>query len=148
VPLNNLDIDPQKKKIIIDTSGNEIVEKQRPVNHPHNEANQTVDVDTKKDSMLTHLKIASVSKRKEDLTDTKKKVLVSHIPVAFENLRRDMAAVFQSTKGAGNVFFRVWVDLGTGDVKIEFCGITQHDPMISSGKGRLKEAGMIFPLGS
>lgn len=67
--------------------------------------------------------------------------------MTFEDLRKDMATVFQTTKGIGNVFFRVWADLGIGEVKIEFCGITEHNTMTSAGKGKLKEADTNFPLG-
>jgi hypothetical protein len=128
------------------------------VNHSHDEANQnglydnsvegTADAETKNESMLTHSEITSVSRQKKDLTDTKKEVLVSHISMPFENLRKDMATVFQTTKGSGNVFFKVCIDLGTRVVEIDFCGITQHEPMISTGKGILKEAGTIFQLGT
>ena len=116
-----------------------------------NNEERTTDTDTKEEPVVTHSlndEITSTIKQTEDLTDTKKEVLVSHISMPFENLRRDMSAVFQSTKGIGNVFFKVWVDLGTRLVEIDFCGITQHEPMISTGKGILKDAGTIFPLGS
>ena len=116
-----------------------------------NNEERTTDTDTKEEPVVTHSlndEITSTIKQTEDLTDTKKGVLVSHISMPFENLRRDMSAVFQSTKGIGNVFFKVCIDLGTRVVEIDFCGITQHEPMISTGKGILKEAGTIFPLGS
>jgi hypothetical protein len=49
---------------------------------------------------------------------------------------------FQITKGGGNIFFEVSVDLGTRVVKIEFCGNTQQKnvAMTSTGEGILKEA--------
>ena len=76
------------------------------------------------------------------MADTKKKVLVSIIPMHLEGLRRDMEAVFQTTKGVGNIFFKAWVDLEALVIKIELCGITQHKDaaMISIGKGELREA--------
>ena len=107
------------------------------VNQPHTQSKQK--------AMLTHSlndEIASVIKQTEDLPDTKQEVLVSHIPMPFEDLRKDMATVFQTTKGMGNIFFKIWVDLRLGEVKIEFCGITQQKDvaMASTGKGILKEA--------
>lgn len=81
--------------------------------------------------MLTHSlndEIASVTKQTEDLTDTKQEVLVSHIPMHFEDLR--------STKGIGKIFFKVWVDLETLVVKIEFCGITQQKDVANTSTGK------------
>ncbi|MGA9151662.1 MAG: hypothetical protein WBZ36_13875 [Candidatus Nitrosopolaris sp.] len=62
--------------------------------------------------------------------------------MSFVPLQRDMANVFKITKGAGNIFWQVWVDLETSMVKIEFCGITEQKDvaMTSTGKGVLKEA--------
>ena len=60
--------------------------------------------------------------------------------MSFEHLLKDMEAVFQITKGVGNVLFKVSVDLGTRVVKIEFCGNTQQKnvAMISApGEGRI-----------
>ena len=53
-----------------------------------------------------------------------------------------MDAVSRITKEVNNIFFKVSVDLGTDEVEIEFCGITQekHATMISTGKGILREA--------
>ena len=75
--------------------------------------------------------------------DIKKKVLVSIISMPYGPLQKDMAAVFRITKGGGNVFWKIWVDLETSTIKIEFCGITEQKDvtMTSSGKGELKEAG-------
>ena len=86
--------------------------------------------------------IASQIKQNQDLTDTKKKVLVSYIPIHFETLREDMEAVFRITKGIGNIFLKVSVDLGKRVAEIEFCGITQQKDaaMTSTGKGVLREA--------
>jgi hypothetical protein len=87
--------------------------------------------------------ITSSIKQTEDLTDTNKEVLVSHISMPFEDLRKDMEAVFRITKGIGKIFFKVSVDLGIRVAEIEFCGITQQKgvTMVSTGKGRiLKEA--------
>jgi hypothetical protein len=67
-------------------------------------------------------KIAPTSKQPEEVgTVRKKEVFVLHIPISFEHLQKDMAAVFQITKRVGNVLFKVSVDLGTRVVKIEFC---------------------------
>jgi hypothetical protein len=62
--------------------------------------------------------------------------------MSFEKLRKDMDTVFRITKGMGDVFWKVWVDLETLEIKIEFCGITQQKGvgMTSTGKGVLKEA--------
>jgi hypothetical protein len=67
---------------------------------------------------------------------------VSHITMPFEHLRRDLYAVSQRTKGMGNIFWKLWIDLDTRVAKIEFCGITQEKDvsMISTGKGILREA--------
>jgi hypothetical protein len=82
------------------------------------------------------------SKQTNDLIDTKKNVFVSHIPMPFEHLRRDMLAVSKKTRGMGDVYFKVSVNLGTRMAEIEFCGITEQKDvtMISSGEGELKEA--------
>jgi len=80
------------------------------------------------------------SKQKEARIDRKNEVFVSHVPMSFEQLRKDMDTVFQITKGVGNVFFKVSVNLETREIKIEFCGnIPQKNvAMISTGKGILK----------
>ena len=119
------------------------------INHPEGEANQNrldddneegiLDADSKEDSIVTpslNGEIASTSKQSEATR------YVSHIPVPFERLRKDMYAVAQRTNGMGNVFWELSVDLATRLAKIEFCGITQHKDaaMISIGKGELKEA--------
>jgi hypothetical protein len=123
------------------------------VNHPHDETNQngfydnnegTTDAESKEEPTVTpslNDGITSPINKTEDLIDIKK-ILVSHISMPFEDLRRDMAAVFQRTKGVGNIFVNVWVDLATLAVKIEFCGITQQKDvtMTAAGKGILKEA--------
>ena len=117
------------------------------VTRPHEEANQsgfddndeegTTNAESKEEST-----IASPINQNEDLTDTKKKVLVSHITMPFEHLRRDLYAVSQRTNGMGNIFWKLSIDLATRVAKIEFCGITQEKDitMISTGKGILKEA--------
>jgi len=88
--------------------------------------------------------VASPNKQNEDLTDTKE-VFVSHIPMHFEHLRKDMETVSEITKRVGrkrDVFWKIWVDLRTHVTKIEFCGITQQKDaaMVSTGNGVLKEA--------
>ena len=69
---------------------------------------------------------ASAINHNEDLTDTKKKVLVSHITMPFEALRRDMEAVFRITKDIGKIFFKVSINLEEQVAEIELCGITQQ----------------------
>ena len=95
-PLNNGDIDPQKKIIII--SGNEIGDPQPSIikRTDFNDGNKV----TQNDSVVTSLndELTSVNSMKEDLTNTKKEVLVSHISLLFEDLRKDIATVFQTTK--------------------------------------------------
>ena len=93
------------------------------VNHPHDETNQngfydnnegTTDAESKEEPTVTpslNDGITSHIKKTEDLIDIKK-ILVSHISMPFEDLRRDMAPVFQRTKG-GNIFVNLWVDLAT-----------------------------------
>ena len=78
----------EKENKIMQLRTQELAELSDGVHHPHDEASQngfydnneegTADADTKEELMLTHSlndEIASVSKRKEDLTDTKKEVL-------------------------------------------------------------------------
>jgi hypothetical protein len=85
--------------------------------------------------------IASPIKQNADLTE--KKVLVSIIAISFEALRKDMATVFQITKGVGKVFFKVSFDLARDTAEIEFCGITQQRgiDMASNGIGRILKEG-------
>jgi hypothetical protein len=77
----------------------------------------------------------------EDMTDFRKKVLVSIISMSFEDLRKDMEAVFRITKGIGKIFFKVSFDLGRDMAEIEFCGITQQKGvgMTSNGIGRISK---------
>ena len=81
----------------------------------------------------------SIKQPEDPGEDRKKEIFVSHIPMSFERLRKDMEAVFQITKGVGNVFFKVSVDLRTRVVKIEFCGNKQQKnvAMTSTGEGRI-----------
>jgi hypothetical protein len=174
VPLNNGDIDSQKKKIIIDTSGNEISGPQPSVieatdyddsgKDPEDKQNRTMQLLTQAENGFSDNNLETKEeltikpsfndeiiypiKQTENLTDTKKEVLVSHISMSFEDLRKDMATVFQTTKGIGKIFFKVSVDIGTSLVELQFCGITQDNTMTSTGKGKLKEAGTNFLLGS
>jgi hypothetical protein len=86
---------------------------------------------------------SSAASKQNEFKGDKKKILVSIISMPFEALRKDMDAVFRITKGIGEIFFKVSVDLETDMVEIEFCGITQQKDvaMTSNGKGRiLKEA--------
>ncbi|MFZ0510998.1 MAG: hypothetical protein WAM14_05285 [Candidatus Nitrosopolaris sp.] len=133
----------------------ELAESSDAVIRPHDEANQsgfddnneegTTNAELKEESTITpsfNDEIASPIKQDEDFTDTKKQVLVSIISMPFEALRKDMYAVSQRTRGIGNVFLKVSVDLGTRVAEIEFCGITQQKDvtMTSTGKGILREA--------
>jgi hypothetical protein len=76
---------------------------------------------------------------KDSEKDKQNEVFDSHIPMSFEHLRKDLEAVFQITKGVGNVWFKVSVDLGTRVVKIEFCGNKQQKnvAMTSTGEGKI-----------
>jgi hypothetical protein len=124
------------------------------VNQPHNQYKQngtgTDDndeegiADPEEESMLTHSlnnEMTSVNKQNKDLTDRKKEMFLSHIPMSFVDLQKDMDAVSQITNEVGNIFFEVSVDLGTREVEIKFCGITQQKnaTMTSTGKGVLQE---------
>jgi len=86
--------------------------------------------------------IASPINQNEELMNTKKRVLVTHITMPFEHLERNMYAVSQRMNGMGNIFWKLSIDL-TRVAKIEFCGITQQKDvnMTSIGKGILREAG-------
>ena len=46
-------------------------------------------------------------------------MFVSHVPMSFEDLQKDMDTVSQITKKEGNIFFEVLVDLGTQEIKID-----------------------------
>ncbi|MDQ6863524.1 MAG: hypothetical protein M3044_06845 [Thermoproteota archaeon] len=104
----------------------------------------TGDADSKEESMVRHSlngENASASKQLEDSGKAgKKEVFVSHIPMSFEHLRKDMEAVFQITKGVGNVWFHVTFDVGTAKVTLDFCGNKQkeNDAMISTGQGPMR----------
>lgn len=127
---------PQQQQIASTQEGKSVIINETPsntdaysissdgVNHPHDETNQngfydnnegTTDAESKEEPTVTpslNDGITSPSNKTEDLIDIKK-ILVSHISMPFEDLRRDMAAVFQRTKGIGNIFVNVWVDLAT-----------------------------------
>jgi len=110
----------------------------------HDESNQNEFAESKKESTVTPSlddEIESSIKQNEDLIDSKKEMFISHVPISFESLQKDMATVSQ-TKGVSNVFFKVSVNLRMHVIEIEFCGITkQKKRMITStGKGMLKEA--------
>jgi hypothetical protein len=119
----------------------ELVESSDGVIRPHEEASQSRFEDNEDGATNAESKEASPINQNEDLTDTKKKVLVSHIAMPFEALRRDMEAVYRITKGIGMIFFKVSINLEEQVADIEFCGITQQIDvtMTSTGKGKLKE---------
>jgi hypothetical protein len=144
---------PLNSEIVINTSGKQTVEPA--AENPHldlstkpdaepgqsgfDEKDRTTNAESKEES--TRMPPFIAIKQNEDLMDTKKKVLVSHITVPFEHLRRDLYAVSQRTNGMGNVYWKLSIDLTTRMAKIEFCGITQEKDvtMISTGKGILRE---------
>jgi hypothetical protein len=114
------------------------------VNRLHDEPNQNEFAESKKESTVTpslNSEIESPIKQNEDLTNRKKEMFVSHVPMSFEHLQKDMDAVSQITKEVNSIFFKVSVDLGTREVEIEFCGIAQQKnaTMTSTGKGVLEE---------
>jgi hypothetical protein len=131
-----------KSVIINETPSNTDTVSSDAINRLHEEPNQP----SKEESSITPSLNASIAfpikKQTKVLTDTKKQVFVSHITMPFVPLQRDMANVFKITKGAGNIFWQVWVDLETSIINIEFCGITEQKDvaMTSTGKGVLKEA--------
>jgi hypothetical protein len=104
-----------------------------------NDEERTADADTKEESLTGE--IEPVNKQSGDLIDRKEN-FVSHVPMSFDNLRKDMEILSQQTKRAGNIFFKVSVELRTHTVDIELCGITKRKNrmMISTGKGVLEEA--------
>jgi hypothetical protein len=117
--------------------------KQNGIGTSSNNEERTMDADTKEEPTITHSltgEIGPVNKQSEDLIDRKEN-FVSHIPMSFDSLRKDMDALSQR-KRAGNIFFKVSVELRTHMVEIEFCGNTKHKNrmMISTGKGILEEA--------
>lgn len=127
------------------------------VNKPHDQSKQNgTGTDDKneegrsnadspiEESMVTHSlngEKALASKQPEDSgKDRKKEVFDSHIPIPFEDLRKDMEAVFQITEGVGNVWFHVILDVCTAKVTLDFCGNKQQEngAMISTGHGPMR----------
>jgi hypothetical protein len=109
-----------------------------------NDEERTMDDDAKEEPVITHSltgEIGPVNKESGDLIDRREN-FVSHVPMSFENLRKDMDTLSQKTKRAGNLFFKVSVKLRTHMVEIEFYGNTKRKNrmMISTGKGVLEEA--------
>jgi hypothetical protein len=109
-----------------------------------NDEERSGDAGGKEELVVTHSLNGEtpVNYQNEDMTDREKEMFVSHVPMSFEDLQKDMDAVSQITKEVNNIFFKVSVDLGTHEVEIEFCGITEQKNRIttSAGKGVLKEA--------
>jgi hypothetical protein len=146
--LSSLSKQKKQQLVGVSTGGKQTLLKEQDddkgIDRLHDESNQNGFAESKKESTVTSStkqndEIESPTKQNEGLTDTEK-VLVSHISMSFEKLRKDMNAVSQRTKGTGNVFWKLSVDLATRVAKIEFCGITQDATMTSIGKGELKEA--------
>jgi hypothetical protein len=142
----------QQQQIAVTQDGKSVIMNQTPsntdnvINRLHEESSQNGFAQSKEESSITPSLNAAVAfpikEQTKGLTDTKKQVFVSHIPMPFVPLQRDMATVFKISNGAGNIFWKVWVDLETSIIKIEFCGITEQKDvaMTSTGKGVLKEA--------
>jgi hypothetical protein len=133
-----------KSVITNETSSNTDTVSSDVINRLHKESNQN-GLSKEESSITPSLNAAiafPIKQKTKVLADTKKQVFVSHIPMPFVPLQRDMATVFKITQGAGNIFWKVWVDLETSIIKIEFCGITEQKDvaMTSTGKGVLKEA--------
>ncbi|MGA9151098.1 MAG: hypothetical protein WBZ36_11005, partial [Candidatus Nitrosopolaris sp.] len=82
-------------------------------NRLHEESNQNGFAQSKEESSIKPSIAFPIKQQTKVLRDTKKQVFVSHIPMPFVPLQRDMANVFKITKGAGNIFWQVWVDLET-----------------------------------
>jgi hypothetical protein len=103
-----------------------------------NDEERSTDADTKEESLTGE--IEPVNKQSGDLIDRKEN-FVSHVPMSINNLRKDMEILSLQTKRAGNIFFKVSVELRTHMVDIELCGITKRKNrmMISTGKGVLEE---------
>jgi len=145
---------PLNSEIVINTSGKQTVEPAAETPHPDRSAktdaeasqsgfdDEEEDRTTNTESKEESTRMPPAMKQNEDLMDTKKKVLVSHITMPFEHLRRDLYAVSQRTNEMGNVCSKLSIELATRVAKIEFCGITQEKDvtMISTGKGILREA--------
>lgn len=142
----------QQQQVAATQDGKSVIMNQTPnntdnaINRLHEESNQNGFAQSKEEPLITpslNAAIAFPIKQQTKVSiDTKKQVFVSHIPMPFVPLQRDMATVFKITKGAGKIFWQVWVDLETSIIKIEFCGITKQKDvtMTSTGKGVLKEA--------
>jgi hypothetical protein len=118
------------------------------VNGLHDESNQNEFAESKKESTVTpslNDEIDSPIKQNEDLTDSKMEIFISHVPMPFKSLQKDMGTVSQITKGVSNVFFKVSVNLRTHMTEIEFCGITKQKNrmMTSTGNGILKTSRII-----
>jgi hypothetical protein len=105
------------------------------VNGFHDDSNQNEFAESKKESTVT----PSLNNESQDLTDRKKEMFVSHVTMSFEDLQKDMDALSRITEEVKNIFLKVLVDLGRSQVEVEFCGITQHTTMTSTGKGVLEE---------
>jgi hypothetical protein len=113
------------------------------VNQPHNQSKQNgtgIDDNNEEGTGNADGEIAPASKQPEDAGAVRKKqVFDSHISMPFEDLRKDMEAVFRITEGVGNVWFHVILDVGTAKVTLDFCGNKQQEngAMTSTGEGRI-----------
>jgi hypothetical protein len=131
------------KSVILNETSSNTETHPKGIGTEDNNEEGTGDADSKEESMVGHSlygENASASKQLGGCGKARRKdVFVSHIPMSFEHLRKDMETEFQITKAVGKVWFKVSVDLGTRMVKIEFCGDTQQKnvAMISTGEGRI-----------
>jgi hypothetical protein len=113
------------------------------VNHPHDQSKQNgtgTGDNNEEGTGDADGEIGPASKQPEAAeTVRKKEVFESHISMPFEDLRKDMDAVFRITEGVGNVWFHVILDAGTAKVTLDFCGNKQQEngAMTSTGEGRI-----------
>jgi hypothetical protein len=104
----------------------------------------TGDADSKKESdevtpSLNYNTEISIKKPEDSEIDTQNKVFDFHFSMLFEELAKDMAAVFKITQGIGKIRFEGRFDLDTGRVTVDFCGHRQqkNDSITSKGDGRI-----------
>src|SRR5207244_1160655 len=75
----------------------------------------------------------SIKNPEDTEIDKQNKVFDFHFSMLFEELEKDMAAVFKITQGIGKIWFKGRFNLDTGRVAVEFCGHRQqkNDSIIS-----------------
>ena len=87
----------------------------------------TGDGDSKRESdkitpSLKYNTEISIKKPEDSEIDRQNKVFDFHFSMLFEELAKDMAAVFKITQGIGKIRFEGRFDLDTGRVTVDFCG--------------------------